>query len=170
VAGLDISAESLKYNGHDQAVMVASMSRLPLADGMFDAVLLLETLQHLPRPELALAEAARVLKPGGKMIIIDRNPLALNAERPWLPSLLIKAIDQRRGLWMYPANAPVRERWRLPHSWRKMVAGQCHSWHLTYAESSEEKSRTVRRLVPLARPFFCLTGTKAGILQESRAA
>ena len=143
--------------------MVASMSRLPLADGLFDTVLMLETLQHLPRPQLALAEAARVLKPGGKVVIIDRNPLALNARRPWLPSLFIKAIDQRRGLWMYPPDAPVRERWRLPSGWKSLAGEAFNSWSVAHVESSEEPSRRIRRLVPLARPFFCMIGTKQNI-------
>jgi SAM-dependent methyltransferase len=142
--------------------MVASMTRLPLADGLFDAVLLLETLQHLQHPELALAEAVRVLKPGGKMIVIDRNPLALNHRRPWLPNLLIKAIDQQRGLWMYPSDAPVRERWKMPHRWQKCAGMALGHWTVSYVESSEEQSRRIRQILPLARPFFCMIGTKPG--------
>jgi len=161
VAGLDISAGSLKCNQPGRPLMVASMSRLPLGDGLFDAVLMLETLQHLPRPDLALAEAVRVLKPGGKMIVIDRNPLALNHRRPWLPNLLIKAIDQRRGLWMYPSDSPVRERWKMPHGWQKQAGHAINGWKISYLESSEEQSRRIRQVLPLARPFFCMIGTKS---------
>lgn len=39
---------------------------LPFADGSFDAVLSLNTFEHLERDELAIAEALRVLRPGGE--------------------------------------------------------------------------------------------------------
>lgn len=43
---------------------------LPIADGAFDVVLLLDVLEHLERPRQALGEAARVLAPGGRLIIM----------------------------------------------------------------------------------------------------
>ena len=42
---------------------------LPFPDQSFDAVISFETFEHLPNPDQALAEMARVLKPGGKMLI-----------------------------------------------------------------------------------------------------
>lgn len=47
----------------------ADASRLPLSDGSVDTVMLLEVVEHLPRPGDALAEAARVLKAGGRLIL-----------------------------------------------------------------------------------------------------
>ncbi len=44
---------------------------------------------------------------------------ALDARRPWLPSLVVKRIDERRGLWMYPAGGPVRERWFRPEALKR---------------------------------------------------
>jgi len=42
---------------------------LPFADGSFDSVLCSEVLEHVPEPGQLFAEAARVLKPGGMMIL-----------------------------------------------------------------------------------------------------
>jgi len=42
---------------------------LPIADSCADAVLLLDVIEHLAKPEHALAEAHRVLRPGGAVIV-----------------------------------------------------------------------------------------------------
>jgi ubiquinone/menaquinone biosynthesis C-methylase UbiE len=44
---------------------------LPLEDGSFDVVVFHTTLCHIPGPELALAEASRVLSPGGLLAVFD---------------------------------------------------------------------------------------------------
>jgi len=44
---------------------------LPFADAQFDTVLLHQVLHFAPDPAPALAEAARVLRPGGRIAIVD---------------------------------------------------------------------------------------------------
>jgi SAM-dependent methyltransferase len=51
---------------------------LPVADGCADAVVLLDILEHLPDPRAALAEAHRVLRPGGVVILSVPNRGALH--------------------------------------------------------------------------------------------
>ena len=46
-----------------------SAEALPFADRVFDAVLLLDVLEHLPSEEPALEEAWRVLRPEGRLIL-----------------------------------------------------------------------------------------------------
>ncbi len=53
------------------AVRQADMYRLPLADRSFDAVTLQMVLHYAEDPAAALAEAARVLKPGGALVVVD---------------------------------------------------------------------------------------------------
>ena len=43
--------------------------RLPFADGSFDAVIAAEILEHLPDDTRAMAELARVLRPGGTVAV-----------------------------------------------------------------------------------------------------
>lgn len=47
----------------------ADAQRLPFAEASFDTVLLLDVLEHIAGPEAALAEAARVLRPDGKLLL-----------------------------------------------------------------------------------------------------
>jgi ArsR family transcriptional regulator len=44
---------------------------LPLRDASFDTVLFHQVLHYAQAPELALAEAARVLRPGGRIAVVD---------------------------------------------------------------------------------------------------
>ncbi len=53
------------------AVRLADMYRLPLADSGFDIALLQMVLHYAEDPAGALAEAARVLRPGGTLVVID---------------------------------------------------------------------------------------------------
>ncbi|HAI31826.1 MAG TPA: ArsR family transcriptional regulator, partial [Thalassospira sp.] len=52
-------------------VRQADMYQLPYPGGMFDVVTLHQVLHFAEKPEAALAEAARVLAPGGKLVIVD---------------------------------------------------------------------------------------------------
>jgi len=45
------------------------MTRLPFAGGSFDAVVAAEVIEHIPEVETALEEAARVLRPGGRLVV-----------------------------------------------------------------------------------------------------
>ena len=56
------------------AVRLADMYRLPLADATFDVVILQMVLHYAEDPAGALTEAARVLRPGGRLIVADLGP------------------------------------------------------------------------------------------------
>lgn len=50
---------------------VADLTRLPYADSSFDAVVCGWVLEHLPDPQPGLRELARVLQPGGKLLLLS---------------------------------------------------------------------------------------------------
>ena len=50
--------------------VAADLTRLPYADTCFDAIVCGWVLEHLPDPKSGLRELARVLRPGGKLLLL----------------------------------------------------------------------------------------------------
>ncbi len=51
-----------------------ALESLPIPDATLDAATCVLVLHHLPAPQRALAEAARVLRPGGRLLLTDMMP------------------------------------------------------------------------------------------------
>jgi SAM-dependent methyltransferase len=134
VVGLDISAAMLA-EAIDLDRVRASARRLPFGPASFDGVVAVEVFEHLaPRAvDQVCDEVRRVLRPGGTFVIVDKNLCSWNAQRPWLPSVAVKWIDERRGLWMYGHGGPVRERWFGPRALARRLGRWfpvVRMWHL----------------------------------------
>lgn len=71
--GLDISEEMLKFVPEGIATRAGSMTELPFADVFFDGAYATESLEHAVEIARALSEICRVVKPGGRIAIIDKN-------------------------------------------------------------------------------------------------
>jgi ubiquinone/menaquinone biosynthesis C-methylase UbiE len=71
--GLDISEEMLRFVPAGIHTRAGSMTELPFADSTFDFAYATESLEHAVDTERAVNEMCRVLKPGGKLVIIDKN-------------------------------------------------------------------------------------------------
>jgi SAM-dependent methyltransferase len=76
--GLDISEAAVNYARRLAAhkkidgradFRPGDIARLPYPTDSLDLVIASEVIEHLPEPERVMAEVARVLKPGGKLIL-----------------------------------------------------------------------------------------------------
>ncbi len=61
--------------GQERETVQADMRRLPFAAESFDAAIAVQSLEHVPDPEAALSEAARVLRQGGVAVFVTPNRL-----------------------------------------------------------------------------------------------
>jgi ubiquinone/menaquinone biosynthesis C-methylase UbiE len=71
--GLDISPEMLRHVPSGIHTRAGSMTELPFDDASFDAAYATESLEHAVEIDKAVGEICRVLKPGGRIVIIDKN-------------------------------------------------------------------------------------------------
>lgn len=96
IAAFDLSAAALAQAMHRPGVAgycLADALSLPYAAATFDALLFFDLLEHLPRPGVALAEFARVVRPGGLL----HGYVPCEGQAPTLHALL------RR--WVHPWTA-----------------------------------------------------------------
>lgn len=73
---------------------------IPLLDASFDLVISSECIEHTPDPRRALVQMARLVKPGGTLIVTSPNKL-------WFPVLW---ISMKTGVRKFAGN----ERWLFP--------------------------------------------------------
>src|SRR5438876_1896407 len=73
------AATGLALNGIPIDYGVDVLQRLPYDDASFDVVLLIGVLEHLENHRIALGELARVLRPGGLLILTTPNIMRLNS-------------------------------------------------------------------------------------------
>jgi len=74
--GLDVDPDVL--SGQRRETRVGDMRALPFADGDFDATISVQAIEHVPDPERALAEARRVVRPGGVAVFVTPNRLTFS--------------------------------------------------------------------------------------------
>lgn len=74
VTGLDISQQALGCAPDRIRTVRASAQTMPFQDSSFDAVICVASLQFIEDYRMAIQEAARVLRPQGKMIAMLLNP------------------------------------------------------------------------------------------------
>ena len=100
---------------------IEDAQRLSLPDGRFDKVLLSEVIEHVPEPDRAIAEAARVLRPGGLLVVSTPSRL----------SPMNLAYGLKRRVRRYGFNEHLHE--LTPGSFRRLVGAHLDVESLEFA-------------------------------------
>lgn len=80
ITGLDISPEAVQFANNwakkeklSFKGVVGDAESLPFKDSIFDLVFFGAVLHHFPNPKKAICEAERVLKKGGRLVLVEPN-------------------------------------------------------------------------------------------------
>lgn len=76
---------------------------LPLASGRFDAAVMCLVLEHLDDLDLAVAEVARVLRPGGRFLLLLNHPLLATPDSGWIDDHILDEQYWRVGDYLLEA-------------------------------------------------------------------
>lgn len=81
--GFDISDYALRQEADHRPYLTRSlMGELPVRSASADIATLLDVVEHLPRPETALAEVRRILKPDGLLVLATPDPIYFDRHEP----------------------------------------------------------------------------------------
>jgi SAM-dependent methyltransferase len=153
-------------------------TRLPFPDATFDRVIAAEVLEHIPEDETAIAELARVLKPGGTIAITvpawlsEQICWALTDEyhAPFVEGGHVRIYTERelraklRASGLKPGAAHHAHALHAPYWWLKCAVGPTNNDHplvrayhevLLWDIAGRQPMATVTKLVDrLANPFI----------------
>ena len=120
------------------SVRLADVYNLPFSEASADAVLIHQVLHYLDNPKAALAEAARVLKPGGRLAIVDFAPHNLEFLRE-------QHAHVRLGFAAVEIAAWLNELGIVSSSYRELPAGAAKENALTVAIWTGERPKTATK-------------------------
>jgi ubiquinone/menaquinone biosynthesis C-methylase UbiE len=124
--GLDFSSRVLAraYRYHPGSYFRGDLNRLPFPDNSFEALVSLQSLSYLERPETGLAEMARVLKPESQLLLTLPNHQSFKYRRRGIPQIHVQHLNpstiealisrrfeihqfESRGIWVPVPKIPL---------------------------------------------------------------
>jgi len=100
---VDLSEKVMEYIKIDLEKRIGSILNIPYENEMFDVVFATESLEHSIDIKNAIKEISRVLKPNGKVVIIDKDMLAIGKLKlakfeQWFNVEELQMIMEKNGL------------------------------------------------------------------------
>jgi 2-polyprenyl-3-methyl-5-hydroxy-6-metoxy-1,4-benzoquinol methylase len=102
VIGVDIDEQTVAHarSRYGLDIRAGDVAKLPFADGEFDLVVSFETIEHVPDPDAAIGEFARVLAPDGLLLASSPNAREYLVENPFheremTPEEFVAALEAR---------------------------------------------------------------------------
>lgn len=154
VHGVDISVVQLAqcrdhFAGRDVHLILGEAEKLPYRDRSFDNVLSYGAFNYFNDPLKALQEMARVVKPGGLIVIGDEQPnlpnrmlgywIGLPGLDRWVMSRIMHLgpefttlVDRHRHLKVEPIVREVLDEWQILPIWLNVgycIIGKAHAQH-----------------------------------------
>jgi ArsR family transcriptional regulator len=120
--GVDLSPEMLavaranleRWGLANCAVRRADLHRLPFGAESFDAVTIHMVLHYLDEPARAIAEVAPVLKPGGRLLVVDFAPHAVESLRAEHHHRRLGFADDEVAAWFQASGLTTKDVRHLP--------------------------------------------------------
>ncbi|MGZ4677098.1 MAG: class I SAM-dependent methyltransferase [Acidimicrobiia bacterium] len=103
VVGVDPSVAQLataRARGGGPRYARSAAAALPFADGVFDAVLACLVFEHIEAVDEAIAEVARVLRPGGVFLFLLNHPLLQVPGSGWIDDHILEEQYWRIGPYL----------------------------------------------------------------------
>ena len=107
---LQAARENLAGRKHIQ-LRQGSLEKLPIENGELDIALMILVLHHMPEPKRVLAEAARCLKAGGRLLILDMMPHDREEYRQSMGHVWLGFSEKQITQWLR-ASGFKEVRWR----------------------------------------------------------
>lgn len=155
VTGIDASPAMLEVArrrlGHGASLRLGDAAAMPYSDQAFDLVLAATVLHEMPAGvrAAALAEMKRVLRPGGRVLLIDFEAGPVTSLRGWVSKGIIAASEVAAGrghhrnyrdFMAHGGLPPLLDAHGLSVGQRKIVSGGAIGLYLLHAQDSAQTS------------------------------
>lgn len=145
---LAIARSSLEKQNLRPELRQSDIYALPLADATADVVTIHQVLHFLDEPQKALLEARRILKPNGKLLVVDFAPHELEELRENHAHRRLGLSAEQMTAWFNRANLAVERHEVLDPPWLKDRKGLSVSLWLARpvitSMSSSSKSKALQ--------------------------